>query len=587
MQRVRAPRIHVARTFKTDEWKSFDTNRMSIVGAKAPDSTASWVEFGAFLGGYGVKFETDSNITVSNAAAYLPVSKTFLAIFALMGRFSDEPDRRRKVRGSGVRTWDRRVSRRLSTNEIEISVLNGQGRLPAGVAVRQERVIHGLTGSLYFKSPEHEPVAGDIVKSSWSVAFVGESLLEPLQIAPDSLGLETIGMLCLGFLPFNKDCFVNVLDPLSDDDNRSENSTDSDSDRVARGFRVRRHSERTRVRDAFDVEAPKRRARLGSVLRFKSNSNEPEVNVVAYELLAITVTEAEILKGLPRQENTKCLALYEMTLDAKTRSELRDLDDQSYIPASEPWLRLKRSLPKYMGPCVVHFIKRADAQMIAKGLLEIIWHQEGYLIPGLGNHDEWAKVLELLCSISERTRPFLIRLKEGVSALDMSSRDEQGFLAVAEPVIRRAISTPTRRSLLEVLFDLDEFLKPLQHDRPEVQQMVGILMLTNKEFTELVYQSARHMTHSSQVRIELDLRAGTMVIPSTFGTTQTFELDMEVLYGDNLQLGALGKISAKHSDILKAALRAYVRSLMLASCYDAEPLTECLESITSDTLYMA
>ncbi|CAN9172437.1 unnamed protein product [Alternaria alternata] len=170
--------------------------------------------------------------------------------------------------------------------------------------------------------------------------------------------------------------------------------------------------------------------------------------------------------------------------------------------------------------------------------------------------------MHLLCAISGRTRPFLIRLREGVSALDLSSKDEQTFLESSEPVVKRAASSPTRRSLLEPLFVFDEVVKKLQHERIEVQQMVGVLMLTNEEFTDLVYQSARHMTASSKVPIEFDLRAGTLTIPSTFGTVQTFELDVDNLQKQQLQLGAQGRFSVKHSDILKAALRTYLRSLM-------------------------
>ncbi|CAN9418822.1 unnamed protein product [Alternaria alternata] len=300
----------MARKFKDKEWIEFDSRRMKLDDSKVSESPASWVSFEAFLEGYAVEFEANSDIAVSSSSAFLPVSKAFLMTFALVGRFSDEPDRRRKIKGDGARTWDRRNARKYPQYDFEVGVRHGH---------RLFTEIHGLTGTLSFKMPDedsHEPVAGDIVKSSWSVVFDGESILEPLQIPSN---------------PIN-----------------------------------------------------------------------------------------------------------------------------------------------------------------------------------------------------------------------------------------------------------------LQHERVEVQQMVGILMLTNEEFADLVYQSARHMTVSSKVPIEFDFRAGTLTIPSTFGTVQTFELDVENLQRQQqLQLGAQGKISVEHSDILKAALRAYLRSLMLASCYDAEPLTDCFDSITGDILYMA
>jgi hypothetical protein len=589
-QRVRAPRIDMARKFKDKEWIEFDSRRMKLDDSKVSESPASWVSFGAFLEGYAVEFEADSDIAVSSSSAFLPVSKAFLMTFALVGRFSDEPDRRRKIKGDGARTWDRRNARKYPQYDFEVGVRHGH---------RLFTEIHGLTGTLSFKMPDedsHEPVAGDIVKSSWSVVFDGESILEPLQIPSNPISLEDMTMLCLGFLPFCGDNYINFLDPLEDDYSKGEDRDIDDTNQVGKGYtRYTRLISNTRVRDVdgnYDdlhgYVRPMYRERTPR--RFKSiiDPNDPPITVIAYQLWDIILVEAKILAHLPRQENAKYFALLEMGLDGKTQSELRKLSDHTFVPAAAPWVRL--DVPSYAqsDSSTEYYIRRVDAQRIALSLLNIPWHPEGYLLPGVAKKHSRAKVMQRLGSISGRTRPFLIRLRQGISALNLSSKDEQSFLKSSELVVKRAASSPTRRSLLEPLFLFDEIVKDLQHERVEVQQMVGILMLTNEEFADLVYQSARHMTVSSKVPIEFDFRAGTLTIPSTFGTVQTFELDVENLQRQQqLQLGAQGKISVEHSDILKAALRAYLRSLMLASCYDAEPLTDCFDSITGDILYMA
>ena len=573
-QTVRAPRINMAKKFKDEEWNHFDMNRMRITNGEIADSPASWVSFGAFLGGYSVAFETDGDVAIKEGIAMLPVNKAFLMTFALVGRFSDEPNRRRKVRGDGIRTWDRRGSKRYNAAEIE---LVQQSLSRAGADIPDEQ-LHGLTGSLYFVASGQEVLSGNFGRDSWSVVFVGQPTTEMFEIRRDAISLEAMGMLCLGFLPFKKDSFVNILDPLREDDTKGEDSDDPDDDiQVGKGYSRRQ----SRPDYVVDSRSPR-------PVRFKTPTgvNEAMIKVIAYELLPITVTKAEILEAFTTREDVKFLALYEMKLDGKTRSDLRELSEQTFVPATASWVRFQATPSRYGESSIEYFIRRQDAQQAAFSLLDLKWHPEGYLIPGVSRNRKRAKVMEMLCSISERARPFLIRLRDGVSSLDLTSADQQSFLDRAEQVIKKATSAATRSSLSQALFSFDEFVSTLQHERVEVQQMVGVLMLTNEEFTGLVYQSARHMSASSDVRIEIDLRTGILSIPSTFGTLQTFEIDMDILYKDQLPLGAPARISVKHSDILKGALRAYLRSLMLESCYDAEPLTDCFERITNDVLYM-
>lgn len=533
-QRVPAPRINHGRKFKDEEWKSFNTKNMEEHEAKALDSPVSWVYFGAFLDGYQIHFDTDSDVVVSSGFAFLPVSKAFLMTFALIGRFSGEQDRKRKIKVSTVRKWDRRYSKKFNRADLELG-----NRQMSRFGTSPDVEIHGLTGSLYFAKPNGAQVANDPVKNAWSVVFVGESILEPFAILQDPIGLTAIGLLSLVFFPFQNNEFINVLDPVPLKDEDSDNS-DNDENEAVRGYSRR-------------VSGPQRRKTSTpagpGILRHNKRSL---VSIVAYELLEIIVTEAEILRYFPTNDEIKYSALYEIEVDAKTRSELRDLSEQTFVPATQPWVRLVAS--GYDSDSACYFIRREDAQKIALSLINIPWHPEGYLIPGAADEEERAKLMSLLSYVSSRTRAFIIRLKEGVTALGLNSNDQQAFTEAAEQVIKKIAVSSTRSVLLNAVYMFDEFMKRFQHENVTIQQMTAILVLTNVEFTELLYQSSRHMTATSNINVEFDLQAGIMIVPGTFGTLQTFEVDMHAVFKGELQLGRRGKISVSHSDILKAAL---------------------------------
>ncbi|OJJ46803.1 hypothetical protein ASPZODRAFT_16552 [Penicilliopsis zonata CBS 506.65] len=580
--KVRAPNLHKTRKFVDEEWKTFDAKRMPAFQEDIPESSASWTQFGAFLLAYGVTMEKTADVVVSESVAMLPVSRAFLFAFALVGRISDDTDRRRKIRTEGgARKWDRRGSSLINRSDIELGML----RVASHLGKSPKETIHGLTGSLLFFKPYRSP--GDTPSSSWSAVFVAESLLKPLEIEPDQLPLAAMALLSIGFLPFHQECFINFLEPLEETAG-IDSDDDADSVEVGRGYRRRlsipkqqdgghRRSQRTRRNSRGTRSRPPVRPKTWFQLE---RSRKP---VVAYELLEIIVSEAEVLNYFPVPADSKYLALYEMKLDNQSRSQLYDIADQTYVPASAPWVRLSGG-----DSSADYFIRREDIQRIAASVLDLPWHPEGYLLPGISQDNGRGKVITLLCSLALRARPFVVRMKEGADMLDLNINEKKEFIEKTEFIIRKTASSPTRHALLQLLFRFDVFVATLEHENADVQQAIKILTLTNDEFANLVYHSARHLSsNASSLRVEYDTRSGILTIPGLFGTVQTFEIDVAVLKQSQLQLGSRGIISLKHSDVLKVALRAYLRSLVLSSCYDAEPLTSCFENVTSDVLYMS
>ena len=110
--------------------------------------------------------------------------------------------------------------------------------------------------------------------------------------------------------------------------------------------------------------------------------------------------------------------------------------------------------------------------------------------------------------------------------------------------------------------------------------MVGVLTITNDESYSLLYQSARYLDVSSYSHTEFDLRAGTIKVPSAFGVMQTFEVDLHIFPRGRTRNRE--DVTVKHSVILISALRACVRSHMLANCIHARPLMRVLDKYDED-----
>ncbi|KAK7433062.1 hypothetical protein QQZ08_000535 [Neonectria magnoliae] len=81
----------------------------------------------------------------------------------------------------------------------------------------------------------------------------------------------------------------------------------------------------------------------------------------------------------------------------------------------------------------------------------------------------------------------------------------------------KAQMVDTKRHSFKATFELDDVLGTLSSsaDRPPIDQVVGMLALTNVEFLVLVYQSVRNPKHTidSARTIWLDIRSTTPKVP--------------------------------------------------------------------------
>ena len=155
---------------------------------------------------------------------------------------------------------------------------------------------------------------------------------------------------------------------------------------------------------------------------------------------------------------------------------------------------------------------------------------------------------------------------------------------VLEPAIRKAERDTVDRTSTASMYKLDQVLGQLgqRDDKLIIDRMVGILMLTNEEFQELLYQSLRHLQDTPLSVVQVDLRAATIKIPSAFGSMQTFVLDLDSIYPSKER--SHDTQSVPYSAVVLAALKGCLRSYMLRQCFNSGPLLRMVHQFSDVVL---
>ena len=265
-----------------------------------------------------------------------------------------------------------------------------------------------------------------------------------------------------------------------------------------------------------------------------------------------------------------------MKYSSSLATELEEYKGFTYVPAEAEWIRLS-SKEQHED---VAFIARADAQEMAHSLLQMLWHPESYLLAS----SSYALGMQLLTDSASRFTRVAERINQGIRSVGLGNAERTRLPEVLESAIRKAEKYTFDRTSAASLYKLDQVLGELgqRDDKLIIDRMVGILMLTNEEFRELFYQSLRHLQETSLSVIQVDLRAATIKIPSVFGFTQTFTLDLDRIYPS--QDRSHDTQSVAYSAVVLAALKGCLRSYMLTQCYDSGPLLTMVDQCSDVVL---
>ena len=100
--------------------------------------------------------------------------------------------------------------------------------------------------------------------------------------------------------------------------------------------------------------------------------------------------------------------------------------------------------------------------------------------------------------------------------------------------------------------------------------MIGVLMITNEEFTSLIRQASRRFANTISGTLEVALRTGFVKVGLPFGGTQDFPVEVRDLYTDWQPRDET--ITVNYTVVVLACLRASLRSYLLNIRFDGFPL---------------
>jgi hypothetical protein len=122
------------------------------------------------------------------------------------------------------------------------------------------------------------------------------------------------------------------------------------------------------------------------------------------------------------------------------------------------------------------------------------------------------------------------------------------------------------------------------HSDPKINDMIGVLMMTNEEFVSFVRQSARHFDKSISGSLDVALNVGHVRVSLPFGGTQDYPVDMKGLYADWQPRDET--ISVNYTASILACLKASMRSYLLNTRFDGYPLMRGVLEM-EDMVYIA
>lgn len=516
-------------------------------------SRATWVQFASLLLAYGVTAERGDNLVIYRGKAMLPVHRIWILIVGLTGRYTTRESR--LPRGK----FERRLTIRLQPSTQDSPEDDTIESVTWPIRVK----LNGTTGQIKIT----EKVSGLGISESSVAMFLPRPLSEFANIEAEKLSLQDLLMLAIGCLPLKYHQYIVMVELwIPEDIERDYGSYDMDSPQRKSHSTISR-----RATNFYDVisrrDTPNETARIRSS---RSNINLDEVpEPLALRLEKVTSRDDELerLRSTFGTMTHEVWAFEPQTLDRSLLGDLRMSMDVTFIDPTFEWVRLPKIDKEAKQPSHV-FFWRAHAQKVAHGLYALPWHPQGYLIGGTSS----AYCIRLLEAVGSEFLYLMTRVKENIDSLEVLPQVKTRFkdtMAEVDKLVRREQSGASLASHSE-FYILDEMLAGAAHPNARINEVIGVLMITNQEFVSFVRQSARHFEKSISGSLEVNLGTGHVKVKLPFGGVQEYPVDMKDLYAD-WQPGD-ENVTVKYTVVMLACLRASMRSYLLNIRFDGFPL---------------
>lgn len=552
-RQVRAPMLQRAPDFTS---KKFAWDQGKLPEKSSP---SSWVELGVLLKVYDNKFPVGREIEVHCGKTYLRFHRAWVLAVGLMGRFSRRDDK-------GQMKSRRSVMLRFGATP-DVGPVSFRNYDDQGIPYVQDHnlssdELHGITRTM--KTTKIDLAQGT---DQYLLNFKLDRK-SAMRFEPERLSLTQLFMLSIGCIPMANNDYFSLRDlGTFESDIYDGHSSDSDRDDVH--YRERYPDRENRFkRDEYTYADRDHRYMRREI---KAKYRRGRTRVQTFKLEPVIEREERLIEiGKPfAAENVTVFSLQSFRPSQAEDTSLEKIKNMTYLPASSEWVRLgeasdlKDSLDNSQAPEV--YVVRGDAQRMALALLQLPWHPEGYLL-GADKSDDCLRLL-LMCSTHLTT--LMGHSQRGIDHIDLTAPEKKELVGSIESLYRR-FERSSLRPILHEMLKLDKILIKLSHKNVQVNEMIGIMMITNREFMSLVRQSARRFDQAPNATIKVDMRSGVLKTPSAFGILQEFPLSITELYPGRTLTDEV--ISVSYSAVLISTLRACLRSTMLRDCFSSNPL---------------
>ncbi|KAL8937260.1 MAG: hypothetical protein Q9211_003776 [Gyalolechia sp. 1 TL-2023] len=271
----------------------------------------------------------------------------------------------------------------------------------------------------------------------------------------------------------------------------------------------------------------------------------------------------ESLSGLARSvepsgHKVQVFSLEEVELSDDEMEMLQYSSQSTYVSSQSPWVRL--------GSTGGWFLNRSDAQILAHALLSLPPCPQGYLINGNTN----SMLRMTLCAAADALPQLLVRMSKDIESLELEPTDRNELGARMERLLARIIGYGYNRHFASALFHLDVVLQSLQHPNKRANYSIGVLMITNPEFRELIAQAARQIPAAVNTSIIVDVANGCLVMPTVMGIMQRFSIDFDAVFRESE--GQDTSITLSYTMVMILSLTAALRSTFFRTSPDSLPL---------------
>ncbi|KAM0689341.1 hypothetical protein Q7P36_011418 [Cladosporium allicinum] len=542
-RRIRAP-VLTETLELSPTWKSEYTET-----ALPSERSAGWVQLGAVLRNHGLEYPTGDGLTLNDETMQLRISTVWLFTFGLIGRFGARIDTGEWIAGSidgavfeqpkpgrrlakAVEYRRPRAGRRSYSDRPNMENDGTEHSYGMSTEWTDDARLHGLTGRMGYYRED--------MKST--VDFKAHTNDRIGGLSKEVLGVARLFWLYMGCLPMADGRIFRLEDVQC----TAQELPNAVSHHIY--LRDEEHHQRPRFREP----------RLWSFTENKTSLTD-FVRVAA---------------ALGAEHETRKRSLTEILVSPDEVSALQEDAKRDFVPCHRNWVRLGPPVPEgswFSG----FFLSRADAQLLARVLLQLPLCSQGYLIhipPGsacaymLG--EAYSLLSRLLCCLIDHFDDCKTRTR--LDQLDDS------FLPNLKKLSRLMGRRSSSRMFASVLYDLDCALVTTVSSEPDIHFLVQVLAITSPEFRDLVNQSLRDLEACLDRSITFDAAHVEFYTTATMGALKVFPMDLDVLLDDPRAFPRSGTTQIPYVDVLFLVLKACLRSAFLETSLDSKPLFDAV-----------